>query len=315
MNGDEDQHPLLLADLDDYLDAIHPRYVILGGYRYHGLNETRAWCLRNNVPYALRADSNVWEDRFKGIARRMVRKVRLGPWVRRAQACLVTGTYNREYWQQYGMKPAQEGWWPQWIDYDHFATAREFRATDRAALRDEYDISCPINLLYVGRLIPRKRVDVLCDALLASDERIGLVVVGHGTEEEKLRNKYASRLGTRLRMLGATPVDELPKLYAACDVLGLASAAPRKPWALVVNEACAAGMPVVCHRHLGAAGDLVHDGRNGFLLEDDSAENYAAALKRFVDEPGLLDSMGRAAIEIADDWRTRSDPITCLKKI
>ncbi|MEZ6070297.1 MAG: glycosyltransferase family 4 protein [Pirellulales bacterium] len=173
--------------------------------------------------------------------------------------------------------PQQAGWWPQWIDYDHYAQARQLRQTSRAALRDEFGITAATNLLYVGRLIARKGVDKLCAALADAPDDLGLVVAGDGPEAEQIRSEYAPALGARLRLLGVVEPEHLPRLYAATDVLALASGAT-EPWAMVLNEATAAAMPIVCHRHVGAAGDLLVDGENGFKLIGNGLSDWRAAM-------------------------------------
>jgi hypothetical protein len=98
------------ADLEKFLSELSPTVVIVGGYRQAVSRATFRWCLANGVPYALRTDSNPWTDRLKGWARMRVRHWRLDPWVRRSARCLVTGSYNRDFWRHHGMRPEQEGW-------------------------------------------------------------------------------------------------------------------------------------------------------------------------------------------------------------
>jgi glycosyltransferase involved in cell wall biosynthesis len=302
---------LPFAELERFLVNLDPTVVIVGGYRDVVSRATFRWCLASRVPYALRSDSNPWTDRLKGWARGMVRHWRLDPWVRSSARCLVTGRYNRDFWREHGMRPDQEGWWPQWIDYDHFAQARELRASSRQQLRNEFGITAPYNLLYVGRLIARKAVDRLCAALVEAPDCLGLVVAGDGPEAERITREFGQRLGARLRMMGVVEPLQLPRLYAATDILALASGAT-EPWAMVLNEATAAGMPIVCDEHVGAAGDLLVDGRNGLKLRGNELPDWIAAMRTIAERADELPAMGAASVLIADDWRDRSEPAKCL---
>jgi 1,2-diacylglycerol 3-alpha-glucosyltransferase len=49
-------------------------------------------------------------------------------------------------------------------------------------------------------------------------------------------------------------------------------------WGLVVNEACAAGLPIVCSNTVGACDSLVKEGQNGFIFNPQSTEEMSQAL-------------------------------------
>jgi len=227
---------------------------------------------------------------------------------------LVTGSYNREFWRRHGMRDHQEGWWPQWIDYEHFRQARQLRETSRESLRSEFDIEPEINLLYIGRLIPRKNVDVLCEALMLLPERVGLVIAGHGESEPILRESFGPRLGRRLRFVGSIEPENAPRLYAATDGLVLASGSSA-PWAMVRNEACAAGMPILCSPRVGAAGDLLVDGENGVAVSGDTVDEWVRAIAKFIDAANSIDDMARRSAEIGDAWMARSLPEECVARL
>lgn len=301
---------LAQADLARFLEEQQPKVVVVGGHSYAAMRTAMRWCVARGVPYALRSDANVWSDRKKGLARHLLRRVRLGYWLRRASKVLLTGRFNRQAWERLGLRPEQHGWWPQWIDYDHYESAVALRR-QRETLRAEFGLKSPFHLVYVGRLIPRKRVDLLCEAVAAGPPHVGLAVAGLGPLEQSLRDKYGPRLGERLRMLGAVEPDQLPRLYAACDALALASG-PSEPWGMVLNEAAAAGLPIVCHRHVGAAGDLLEDGGNGIALSADTVAHWRAAVERLSGDHDQWLRFSARSREIAAAWRRRSDPAECL---
>ena len=78
-----------------------------------------------------------------------------------------------------------------------------------------------------------------------------LVLVGGGSDEQRLRGLA----GERVRFEGPKDRDELVGYYRDADVFVLPSRS--EPWGMVLNEAAAAGLPLVATEESGAAHDLV----------------------------------------------------------
>jgi glycosyltransferase involved in cell wall biosynthesis len=155
-------------------------------------------------------------------------------------------------------------------------------------------------VLSVARLAPEKGLDVLVHAAAeAQDERILLVVAGEGPERERLEDLAAVR-GVRLELTGDLEWDRITEAYAAADVFALLS--QREPWAVVVNEAAACGLPLVLSDRVGAAHDLLRDGENGFLVAAGDVDAASDALRRLAVDPGLRAAQGARSRELARDW-------------
>ena len=110
------------------------------------------------------------------------------------------------------------------------------------------------------------------------------------------------RRRTRASSLSATcPRSDLPAELARSRCLVLPSITTdlaREPWGLVVNEAMHAGLPVVATDAVGAAaGGLVEDGRNGFVVPERDASALAVVLGRLVEDPALAERLGDQARE------------------
>jgi glycosyltransferase involved in cell wall biosynthesis len=151
----------------------------------------------------------------------------------------------------------------------------------------------PFQALWVGRAEPGKGLAVALDAW----ERAALpdaVLMVAGAVEPPRRT-------AAVRFTGALDAYELRRLYAGSDVLLVTSVPTRRfhePWALVVNEAMHAGVPVVASDAVGAvAGGLVADGRNGVVLPAGDADALASALQRLHDDPALRVRLAAAARE------------------
>lgn len=116
------------------------------------------------------------------------------------------------------------------------------------------------------------------------------VVAGDGEDRTALQNEARAVLGDRVRFLGW--VNDLPSLYAACDVITLTSKAEGTPVALI--EAGAAGKPVVA-TDVGGVAEVVRDGVTGYTVAGGDDAAMAAAVLSLVRDPSRARSMGDAA--------------------
>lgn len=141
-------------------------------------------------------------------------------------------------------------------------------------------------IISVGRLVPDKNFATLIGALPAGAE---LDIVGTGFLQDELKH-LAGRHSARVNFHGHVAPEQLPALYAAADVYALMST--YEPFGVAVREAAAAGLPIVCSRTAGAAGDVAINGRNAILVDPGNADEIADALARLVSDPGLRARMG-----------------------
>jgi glycosyltransferase involved in cell wall biosynthesis len=81
------------------------------------------------------------------------------------------------------------------------------------------------------------------------------------------------------------PPDELPSLYAGADAYALIST--YEPFGVAVREAAAAGLPIICAKTAGAAGDVAIDTRNALLVNPYSVDEIAGALERLASDAAL----------------------------
>ena len=88
--------------------------------------------------------------------------------------------------------------------------------------------------------------------------------------------------------------------YVAADAFALLS--EREPWAVVVNEAAACGLPLVLSDRVGAAPDLLEDGENGFLVPAGDVVAAAAALRRLAGDADERRRLGARSRELVQDW-------------
>lgn len=176
---------------------------------------------------------------------------------------------------------------------DHLPAQPEIDAetiTARALLTDR------LHVLFVGNLIPRKGVHLLLDALARVGGKIELTIVGNSNPDNDyanfLRQKvHALRLHSQVHFTGRVDEVELVSLYRSHHVF----AAPSyEGFGIVYLEAQRFGLPVIALT-IGAASEVVIDGRTGVLVKPGDSAAIAAALQRFSSDRNLLLAMGLAA--------------------
>jgi glycosyltransferase involved in cell wall biosynthesis len=157
-------------------------------------------------------------------------------------------------------------------------------------------------VLYVGRLLPEKGVDVLLRSIVDVDG-VSLDIIGAGPEEDPLR-RLAGDLGIadRVRFRGFVGPEDLPSAYRRAMVVVVPSL-PTPSWTeqfcRVAVEAMACGTPVLTS-DAGALPEVVGDAGMHFAAGDAIA--LAAGLRRLSAEPDLREVLGRSGVRRAQDF-------------
>ncbi len=134
-------------------------------------------------------------------------------------------------------------------------------------------------MLYVGQLINRKGIYQLLKALNElHDPNVGLLIVGSGPQGDELKQFCEDQKLENVYFEGFQQQEALLRYYALSDVLILPSL--KEVWGLVVNEALASGLYVLCSNYAGAAYDLIKEGWNGILFDPHSIEELVISIRK-----------------------------------
>jgi glycosyltransferase involved in cell wall biosynthesis len=257
------------------LDSQRPDVVMVSGWDQIGYWQAAWWCRRRSTPLVLHNGSTRTSGLHKGRAWMALRRTM----VRLATSYVAYGSQASEYLLSLGAQPEQVHVGLNTVDVDAMASAVQVERAkpEFSQPRSAYP---PILLLYVGQLIPRKRVDLLLHALASVEtDDLGLLIVGAGPEEQSLRNLAAFLSLRNVYFEGFQQPAVLPRYYALADALVLPS--DREVWGLVVNEALAAGLFVICSDTVGAGFDVISSGWNGDTFAAGSAEDLGDRLRAF----------------------------------
>jgi rhamnosyl/mannosyltransferase len=148
-------------------------------------------------------------------------------------------------------------------------------------------------VLFVGRLVPYKGVDVLLRALAGSHARA--VLVGDGPLRQQWE-QLARDLGleSRVRFAGEASAFELAALYNACDMLVLPSVTRAEAFGMVQLEAMACRKPVICTDLRSGVPWVNRDGLTGLVVQPSNPDALRGAIETLAADPALRRRMGEA---------------------
>lgn len=177
---------------------------------------------------------------------------------------------------------------PNGIDIDEFSPV----AASTAA---------PTRLLCVSRLVTRKGVQHLIDALpavLAAVPEATLTLIGEGDLTESLKQRCVElKIDDRVRFAGYVPHDELPAYYRRADLFVLPSF--YEGMSNTMLEAMASGLPILATGE-GGREELLRD--NALSVPFGAPVLLAEGIVELLRDPSRLAAMGRRSREIAGEF-------------
>jgi glycosyltransferase involved in cell wall biosynthesis len=285
-------HPSVLWKLDAKYDA-----VLVHGW--WGISSWLAYftTFARRIPLMVHSDRNVM-DRHRWSWQESVLRTSF----RMVSVFLIAGQRNAEYYRRLGVPERKMFLTPFAVDNGFFRQEAQRLAPNRLELRARFGI-LPEEavILYVGTLRQEKG---LLD-LLAAFKQLGnvpahVVLVGDGPQRSALEEKLQSEGNRRVHFVGSVNYTKISPYYVLADVFVLPS--HHESWGAVVNEAMNFSLPIVASGKVGAAADLVKDGRNGFVLPVGDVAGLARHLEELLAHGEMRREMGRESLKLIAEW-------------
>jgi glycosyltransferase involved in cell wall biosynthesis len=287
------------------LKKFMPDVVQLHGYAQLTLLRALVWCSFRRIPVLLWSDSSLL---FKREAWKQYLKSFTLPWVLRLYyGVYSTGDNNAAYYRRYGIKDARIFSCPFTVDETSLCLALENKPVLREQFRTKYVITDDeIILLFVAKLVERKRPQDLLDALKRAQEKLGNTVklvaffAGNGIllddmiAQAKLQN-------IRAIFAGFINVDELPSIYAMSDILVFPSA--REPYGLSAREAICLGLPLIVSDQIGCIGetDAARPEFNALVYPATNVQMLSEHIVTIVTSQSKYKAMSEASLKVATE--------------
>lgn len=166
---------------------------------------------------------------------------------------------------------------------------------------DRKDISVPIRLITVSRLLKLKNIDLVIRGLKKVKYDYIFDIYGDGPEKESLEQLIKNLgLENKIHLQGFINNDDLPYKLREYNLFIM----PSYPESLgrVYFEAMASGLPIIACKNTGVDG-IVTQGQEGFLIDHRSESEIVETLEIIGRDPFILREMGNKAMELAQKFQ------------
>ena len=239
------------------------------------------------------------DAKFDDSPRRVLKEVLKRLVLRLYSGGLVAGARSIAYYRFLGMP---EGWAHTAYDTISLARVRRQAAVPPAPEGAPHDAR---DFIVVARFVPKKNLALVIRAyaqfraLPTRQERVRrLILCGSGPLETMLR-ALAVELGVQdaVEFTGFLNHDAVARRLGAGLALLLPSV--EEQWGLVVNEAVALGLPILCSDNVGARDSLVRVGINGYMFEPDNDEGLAMLMHLVSEDAALWQRLAEGSRRLA----------------
>ncbi|MFN8430486.1 MAG: glycosyltransferase family 4 protein [Spirosomataceae bacterium] len=272
-----------------------PDVVNISGYYEPAMNLILLYCKLSGIKVVISIDStesdnpNVgWREKVKSLV------------VNMGNGFFCYGSKSAEYMYKLGISPEKILLKNNAVDNQKVASIYQEAQKSREIKKNILGLR-KYNFIYVGRLIKFKNID----NLLAAYKNLntpdwGLIILGNGSEEEKLKHYVAENQLGGVCFVDGKQWFEVPEYMALADIFILPSFS--EPWGLVVNEAMACGMPVLVSEKCGSAPDLVRENENGFKFDPFDVVQMTEKMNEFVIKPEIIEPFGLKSKQIIQNF-------------
>lgn len=283
--GNNEKTIFTYSGLNKVLSGFNPDKVIVTGF---SLGTIKIWwkSLFSSVKYIIWSgaiESGYRPDSF-------IRKFQRKMLVKRASAFVSYGSKAKEYLIKIGARPDR-------IFIGINTVDTEFFRNETNKAREQLKPAGPIRLIYFGYLVPRKNVgrliDIIEEIALTRNDFV-LDILGDGDERKMLEDRVSQNgINDVVKFHGFVQKNDLPKFLAQSSCFLFQT--DFDVWGLVINEAMAAGVPVLSTVNAGATFDLIEDGKTGFIVDYNNKQDVVSKLNTLLNNHQLIKQMSREA--------------------
>jgi len=285
----------------------------------YGWNSFTDWlaffaCFFTRTKILIWGENPMNQESGKSKLKILAKKIILGGLFKIASIFLYIGEENKKFYEFYGVPEHKLIFCPYAVDNERFMRSnREYTNSKQIyEFRKNLGIGkSDVVILFVGKLIEKKRPFDLLEAyekLITQLPNclITLLFVGDGALRGEMEEYVHNHRLQNVHFAGFQNQTEIPKFYAASDILVLPSGAG-ETWGLAVNEAMCFGLIPIVSNLVGCAPDLVKHGENGFIFPLGDSDVLVSYLYEFAAYGAKRESFSKKSFEIIQGYSYDKD--------
>jgi len=234
--------------------------------------------------------------------------------LKHADAILVHGTAQKNYCKKLGISENKL------FLFNHCSNDL-LSQNIKSDIKKELGIQNKKIILYIGRIIRLKGLDVLIKAFSRLEKNCGdslfLLICGNGDFTQDCKSLAGELKVKNIKFMGTISPDDVPQFLYFSDLFVHPARAIKdqvEGWGLVINEAASAGKPIITTDAVGAAPDLVKNGWNGYIVKNGDIYDLYEAMFKIISDEKLMMEMGKNSRKIFEEFNDYDKAIKELKK-
>lgn len=264
------------------LNKIQPDVIVASEYN-QTVQVAFTWAQKKRKKFVSWTDGTIRsEQNFKKIRLLMRKRI-----IRKADSFIASSSSSRDLQIKYGANPQK--------CHISFLTVK----TDSYKVKPHTGNNGRFQILFVGRLVKGKGLNLLLNALRRVEGNYKLVVAGDGPEEVELRSLVSKyKMDNIVEFKGFCQRETLKELYSRSQLFVLPTL--NDCFGLVILEAMCASLPVITTIYADGAPDLIDNGVSGVIIDPYDEKLFANTIQKFVDNEEYASEMGKRGYERSD---------------
>lgn len=265
-------------------------HVIFGGYADFSFMIAMQYLMMKHIPYILEIDGGIIKQ--DNIIIHYLKHHFIGS----ASKYMSSGENSDKYLLNYGAKAEKIYRYPFTSLTESDLKNAERMLQNKLVYREKLGFSDKKYVLFVGRFIKEKGIDVLLEAASKMSDEVQFVLVG-GLPTDEMKDYCSKHHIHNVEFPGFFTKSELSSYYLGADLFILPTRGD--VWGLVINEAMAYGLPVITTDQCVAGLELVKNGENGYVIPADDSDAIVNALTTVLQQ---TQEMGNKSLSIIRDY-------------
>ncbi|PAX53165.1 glycosyltransferase family 4 protein [Brunnivagina elsteri] len=295
----------IFMQVQSVLSKLKPDVLAIAGYSEVAMVSALLWSISNRKVSIILSDSKE-DDTSRNCWKEWIKKLML----RGYQSALVAGKPHKKYFMKLGMRD------------DSLFSGYDVVGNDDFHPDKIRTLSPPHQKPYflaINRFIPKKNIFNLLDAYASYRQVLGtnawdLILCGDGELRSQIEKKILElNLRDVVHLPGFLQQKQLLPYFAHANFFIQAST--QDQWGLVVNEAMAAGLPVLVSKNCGCYEDLVIEGVNGFGFYPENREDLTRLMVKAHSDEIDIRKMGAASLAHIQNFSPEQFALSLKKSV